>query len=531
MDLSWSLGLIVYHIYVRSFQDSNGDGIGDIEGLLQRLDHVTSLGANAIWLSPIYPSPQADFGYDVSNYINIDPIYGSLTKFDELIKKAHARGIRVMMDYVPNHTSTEHSWFKESRSSKHNSKRDWYIWRTKKSDGSLPNNWISEFGGPAWELDKKTNEYYLHTFDKGQPDLNWRNPEVVEAMLSVLRFWMDRGVNGFRIDVPFHMFKTIDLPDEPPNTNYVPGKHSESESLSHIHSSWLPESFAMMKTFASVLKEYKHKLMISEAWGTPEDLVKLYKTVDWKYYAPFNFSLITLPWNAEIHKQYIDSYDATLGENYIPCYVLGSHDRSRVASRVGEAQARIAAITELTLRGLPFIYNGEEIGMTNTVIPKEEIKDTYELHSPGLKLGRDPQRTPMQWNNTKNAGFSTGKPWLPVNESYKIINVETQEKDLQGMLALYKLLIKLRKHHPSLHDGNYIPADSPAENVLVYLRQKKNEQIIVILNFDEKDKTISLPYSVGTVLCSASMSEPIDKILNFKSLLLKGNEGYVCLLE
>jgi alpha-glucosidase len=532
MVLPWSLGSIVYHVYVRSFQDSNNDGIGDLQGLISRIPHIASLGANALWLSPIYLSPQADFGYDVADYTAIDPVYGTLQEFDELVSESHKRGIRVLMDYVPNHTSIEHNWFKESRASLHNPKRDWYIWKSPQKDGSLPNNWLSIFGGPAWEFDEITGEYYLHTFDKGQPDLNWRNPEVVDAMLQVLRFWLDRGVDGFRVDVPYHMFKDELFRDEPSNPNYIPGVHSEYESLLHIHTSWLPESFTMMTRFVEVLQEYDHTLMVSEAWGTMQDLVKLYKSVGWKYYMPFNFSLMTVPWTADLQKKYIDTYDRELGDAYMPCYVLGNHDRQRVASRLGLEQARVAAMLELTLRGIPFLYYGEEIGMTDAKIEKQQVLDPFEINSPGLGLGRDPQRTPMQWDNSTYAGFTRGKPWLPVNENYTMQNVIVQESEQSSFFSLYKLLIKLRKHHEALRIGSYTPVASPVDNVLVFLREYDSERILVILNFDGKEKDVTLSqFNKGKLLVSASMKEPENETITFTNLKLPGNEGYICLLE
>jgi alpha-glucosidase len=531
MDLSWSLGTIVYHIYVRSFQDSNDDGVGDLNGLLTRLEYIASLGVSAIWLSPIYPSPQADFGYDVANYTDIDPIYGSLEVFDKFLAACHSRGLRVMMDFVPNHTSLRHQWFIQSKSSKNNPKRDWYMWRAKKTDGSLPNNWLSVFGGTAWEWDEQTQEYYLHTFDKGQPDLNWRNPEVVEAMLSVLRFWLDRGVDGFRVDVPYHMFKHAELLDEPASPNYRPELHGQYESLLHVHTAWLPESFDMMGKFVEVLKEYEHKFMVSEAWGTLEDLLTLYKTVGWKYFAPFNFSFITLPWQAELHKQFIDSYDKALGDIYFPCFVLGNHDKPRVVSRIGEKQARIAAIAALSLRGIPFIYYGEEIGMSDTPLSPDDVQDPFEKLSPGLGLGRDPQRTPEQWNGSTNAGFSNAKPWLPVNMNYQIVNIEKEAANKTSMYNLYLLLIKLRKHHPSLREGSYVPVESPAENVFTYIREHKDEKALIILNFDNKGKHISLPYEDAHVIASASLTIPEGERIDVKNLQLSGDEGLICTIQ
>lgn len=509
--------------------DSNKDGIGDLPGLISKIDYIASLGGNAIWLSPIYTSPQADFGYDITDYENIDPIYGTLSDFDKLIKLAHSKGIRIIMDYVPNHTSDQHEWFKESKSSKDNPKRDWYIWAKGKGN-SPPNNWLSVFGGSAWEYDANTSEYYLHSFHKGQPDLNWSNPNVVEKMLNVLRFWLDRGVNGFRVDAPYHIFKNQKLLDEPLNPKFIQGKDEEYKKNKHIYTAWLPESFAMMTKFADVIQEYDHRFMVSEAWGTMDDLVKLYKTVGWKYYAPFNFSLLKLPWKADIHKKYIDAYDKKLGDEYMPCYVIGNHDKSRTVTRIGEPQARVAAMLELTLRGIQFIYYGEEIGMSDTKIPKKLIKDPFEILSPGLGLGRDPQRTPMQWNKDSNAGFSAISPWLPINSNFKKINTEVENKDPNSMLNLYKLLIKLHKHHKALYDGEYIPQKQLAKNVFAFKRKSQDEEVLVILNFDNKKKNISMPYSGRVIANTLNVPKPNTNI-NLENYELKPNEGLLLLLK
>lgn len=527
-DLSWPLSSVVYQLYPRSFKDSNGDGIGDIKGILEKIDHLKNLGITAVWLNPIYPSPQADFGYDVADYTDIDPIYGTMDNFKLLVKKLHDNNIKVMMDFVPNHTSSHHKWFAESKSSKDNAKRDWYLWKDGKADGSPPNNWKSHFGGSGWEKDNTTGQYYFHSFDVHQPDLNWRNPQVVEAMLNVLRFWMNNGVDGFRVDVANHMFKDSLFRDEPPNPNFNESTHGEYDMVLHTYTRDLPEYMDMIKKFIDVLKEYNGKFMVTEAWVTLPELIKLYVTIGWKYYAPFNFSFTLFPWRADVHKKYIDEYDKALGDLYIPCYVLGNHDRNRIASKIGPAQARVAAMAQLTLRGIPFVYYGEEIGMTDVAIPKDKIQDTYEKRSPGLGLGRDPQRTPLQWNTNTNAGFSTGEPWLPVSEKYTEVNVENQSKDPKSILSLYKTLIKLRKTKSALIDGNYVPLPHPAENVLAYIRQKGNEQLLVVLNFDEKEKKISLTFPKAKMICNTFLDTQFDAA-DLQNFTLKGNEG--CIFE
>lgn len=525
-DINWPLSSIIYHIYPRSFFDTNADGIGDLKGIIEKIDYIAELGINAVWLSPVYPSPQKDFGYDVADYTNIDPVYGNLESIDELIAKLHERGIKLLMDYVPNHTSNEHQWFLESKSSKKNPKRDWYIWKDARDDGSPPNNWISVFGGSAWEYDEKTKQYYLHSFDKAQPDLNWRNPEVVEAMLDVFRFWLDRGVDGFRIDAVYWLFKHADFPDEPNNPSYMMGTHEPYDMYLHPYTFALPETLHMMKTFTDVIKEYDNKFVVMEIYAGLEELLKMYRTIDWKYFTPFNFSLITLPWKAEIHKQFIDEFDKALGDIYIPSYVLGNHDKPRVTTRLGDKQARIAAMSLLTLRGLPFIYYGDELGMTDGVLERKDIKDPFAMNFPDLPFGRDPQRTPMQWNTTKNAGFTHGDPWLPVNPNHMTRNVAVENTEYTSLLSLYKLLIKLKKHKAALREGTYTPLPLPQDNVLAFIRETDKEKILIMLNFDEKEKNIKMDYE-GHLIASASMTHQEWEKIDLNNFVLTGDEGLI----
>lgn len=525
MELNWPLNSVVYQIYPRSFKDSNGDGIGDLNGITEKIPYLQDLGITAIWLSPMYPSPQKDLGYDISDYRNVDPSYGSLEDFDTLVKTAHAHNIKVMLDYVPSHTSTQHAWFQESKASIDNPKRDWYTWKDPGPDGGPPNNWRSHFGGSAWELDKTTNQYYLHSFDVDQADLNWRNPDVEKEMLDVLRFWFDRGVDGFRVDAANFLYKDPLFRDEPPNPEFHES-HGDYNSVIHTYSRDLPEHIEVMKKVVNVAKEYKEKFIVTEAYVALPFLIKMYIQIGWRWYAPFNFSLITLPWKATTHKEYIDEYDKALGDMYLPCWVLGNHDNSRVATRIGEEQARIAAMLQMTLRGLPFMYNGEEIGMTDMEIPKERVRDTYEINSPGLNLGRDPERTPIQWNTEKNAGFSTAdETWLPVNDNYKTINVETESHDPKSMLSLYKTLLDLKKTHAALKDGIYTPLPMPAENVLAYTRETGNDKLLVLLNFDEQEKQIALEMK-GKVILDAKLGQTGQEI-DLSNFALSANQGYI----
>ncbi len=401
-DHAWWQNGIIYQIYPRSFQDSNEDGIGDLNGIRERLGYLEWLGVDAVWLSPIYPSPMADFGYDVSDYTDVHEMFGSLDDLLELRGELHRRGMKLILDLVPNHTSSEHPWFRESRSSRENAKRDWYIWKDPAPDGGPPTNWKSVFGGSAWEFDEHTGQYYYHAFLKEQPDLNWRNSEVRTAMFDVIRFWLDRGIDGFRIDVIWHMIKDDQFRDEPENPNYHPGESSTYDEVRHIYTTDRPEIHGLIAEMRSVIEEYEDRVMIGEIYLPIERLVTYYGNEGTGIHLPYNFQLILLPWDARKIDSAIHAYEALLPTWGWPNWVLGNHDKSRVATRVGSAQARVAAMLLLTLRGTPTIYYGDEIGMHDVPIPPDRIHDPVEKNMPGLGLGRDPQRTPMQWDGSRS---------------------------------------------------------------------------------------------------------------------------------
>ncbi len=536
----WIKKAVVYHLYVRSFKDSNGDGVGDLQGIIHKLEYLSGagdsssgLGVNVIWLSPIYLSPMADFGYDVADYQQIDPLFGSLADFDELLKKAHQRNVKILLDFIPNHTSAEHRWFQVSRQNRDNPQRDWYIWRDAKPDGSPPTNWVSAFGGSAWQWDEKTQQYYLHTFDVGQPDLNWRNPEVVQAMMEAFRFWLDRGVDGFRIDAYDYLFKDPDWRDEPANPNYIHGHHGSYEALTHIYTFGLPETVGILQQFASILETYGDKFMTTEIYAQADRLVELYRALNKAWYSSFNFSLITAPWKASVHRQLIDEYDRLLGKQYLPTYVVGNHDNHRIASRVGRAQARNAAMLLFTLRGLPFIYYGDEVGMIDGEIPPEKVQDTFEIQSPGLGLGRDPERTPLQWNSTVHAGFSEVEPWLPVADDYPVYNVAAETGEADSFLSLYQKLIKLRRTSPALTNGEYSSLSISNESVLAFMRSYDQEHFLIILNYTHRIQKITLPSPLpfkgqrGRVVVD-SLNEKEGKVVDLTSELdLQPNQGFV----
>ncbi|EJF08240.1 alpha-amylase family glycosyl hydrolase [Pontibacter sp. BAB1700] len=481
--LWWQEG-IIYQIYPRSYQDSDGDGVGDLQGIIQRLDHIQALGITAIWISPIFSSPMADFGYDISDYCDIHPLFGTMEDFDELLQAVHDRGMKLILDLVPNHTSNEHPWFKESRSSKDNPKRDWYIWEDAKEDGSEPNNWLSVFGGSAWEWDEKTEQYYYHAFLKEQPDLNWRNPEVQEAMLDVMRFWLDKGVDGFRVDVMWHMIKDDQLRDNPVNPDYE-SHQATYEKLIPAYSTDQPEVHDIVRKMRAVLDEYDERMMIGEIYLPIHKLMTYYGTDLKGAHLPFNFLLLSTNWDAGEIASNINQYEAALPEGGWPNWVLGNHDQSRISSRVGQDQARVAAMLLLTLRGTPTIYYGDEIGMRDVPIPEEEVQDPQGLNMPGLNLSRDPQRTPMQWDDSENAGFSPSKPWLPLPADYRRVNVKAQSDDHGSMLALHRRLLNLRQKEDALRIGHYKPMEAQ-KPLLAYLRYTSDTRFLILLNLSHK---------------------------------------------
>jgi len=507
---SWG-ARVVYQIYPRSFNDSNGDGIGDINGITEKLDYLKDLGISALWLSSIYCSPMNDFGYDISDYYQIDPLFGNLNDFDNLLKQAHKHNIKILMDFVPNHTSVDHEWFKKSRSSKQNSKRDWYIWKKPKPNGGTPNNWLSQFGGSAWKFDEKTGEYYLHSFDVSQPDLNWRNPEVVEEITKMMRFWLKRGVDGFRVDVAYQLFKDPFFRDEPDNPEYKIDKNSQYNSLLHIYTVALPETLEMLKKLHDVIDEYEDRFMVCEIYTFLKETVNLYHIVDRQSFAPFNFSFLSLPWIAQNHKRFIDEFDEMIGDNYFPTYVLGSHDFPRIVSKLGENQARTAALLQLTLRGIPFIYYGEELGMKNRDIPKEKVKDPIALHTPGTGFGRDPVRTPMQWDDSEYAGFSDAEPWLPLETEYRKRNVQTEKQNKTSFLNLYKSILKLRNTKTSLSNGKYIKYFCKNPDIFGYFRRNKLEETFILANFSKEAQETELPNSNWNILLSTGLDR-VEKI-------------------
>ena len=509
-------GQVIYQIYPRSFKDSNGDGIGDLGGVIEKLDYVADLGATAIWLNPIQKSPMADFGYDISDYYQIDPLFGTLEQYEALLELAHQKKLQIIMDLAMNHTSDQHDWFLESRSSKDNPKRDWYIWKDPQADGTPPNNWLSEFGGSAWEHDATTGQYYLHSFLKQQPDLNWQNPEVREAIKSVLKFWLDKGVDGFRLDAVYWYSKDPDFRNDPINLEYKPGVDTPYDELKHIYSKRGLELYNYLNELVEVVKKYDNRFLLTELsphhyTHTVGDYLNIYQQSNPAILAPLNFILLPLPWQADRFQSKIDSFQAGLEPEDNPVYLLGNHDQRRLASRIGLQATAAAAVLLLTLPGTVVIYYGDELGMENAKIAKEQLHDEWELNVPHLGKGRDPERTPMQWSPNTFSDFSTSTPWLPLAASYKLRNVSTESADPNSLLNLNKKLLSLKKASAVLLNGTYTPLKLDHPQLFGFMRSFEGKSMATIVNFSD---SASLSYTLeGSVILSTQPSNTQSTIL------------------
>jgi alpha-glucosidase len=520
----WKTG-VIYQIYPRSFQDSDNNGVGDLRGIIQRLPYLTELGVDAIWISPIFVSPMADFGYDIADYVDIDPLFGTLDDFEKLLATAHNQGLKVILDLVPNHTSDQHRWFLESRSARNSKKRDWYIWRDPASDGSAPNNWRSEFGGTAWEYDQITGQYYYHAFLNTQPDLNWRNPEVRAAMYDVMRFWLQRGVDGFRVDVIWHLIKDDQFRDNPANPNFREGDPPH-HAVVPLYTADRPEVHHVIKEMREVVDEFDDRLLIGEIYLPVERLVQYYGGDLSGVHLPFNFMLLSASWNARQIAKLIDEYEAALPAGGWPNWVLGNHDRPRIASRVGPDQARVAAMLLLTLRGTPTIYYGEELGLEQADVRPEEVRDPLEMNVPGQRLGRDGCRTPMPWDESDHAGFSQAKPWLPLPGNHHVLNVSDQRGEPGSIYQLYRRLIDLRKERIALQVGAYEPIVASGD-LLLYVRRHADDHLLVALNLGSESTAVTFPEVAveGHVLVSTHADRNHEPMT--RDLVLQSNEGIV----
>lgn len=524
----WWQTATIYQVYPRSFQDSDGDGVGDLAGLAARLPYLAELGIDAIWLSPIFRSPMLDFGYDISSYVDIDPVFGTMADFDALLAAAHELGLKLLLDFVPNHTSDQHPWFVESRSSRRNAKRDWYLWRDPAAGGGPPNNWLSEFGGSAWQFDAATGQYYYHAFLAEQPDLNWRNPAVVAAMHDVMRFWLRKGVDGFRVDVIWHLIKDAQFRDNPANPHYVGGR-PPNQRLVPLYTTDLPEVHDVIRGLRKVVDEFPERLLIGEIYLPLDRLVTYYGSALEEAHLPFNFALLDARWHAPDIAKLIGNYEAALPQGGWPNWVLGNHDRPRIATRVGPAQARIAAILLLTLRGTPTIYYGDEIGLPQVPIPPDRIRDPFEKNVPGLGVGRDGARTPMQWSTSPFAGFSSSEPWLPLSADWRMRNVDALRQDRSSIYRLYRRLIETRRHSQALRRGTYHPIAANGD-LLLYVRKFRSERILTALNLGTAPASVrfSAKDFMGTVFVSTSGARDGEHIDT--TLRLDANEGLLIAL-
>ena len=492
----WWQHAVFYEIYPRSFADSNNDGIGDLNGITSKLDYLKDLGVDAIWVTPCFPSPQVDFGYDVSDYEAIDPMYGTMNDFDRMVSEGKKRNVRVILDFVVNHTSDQHKWFQDSKSSKTSAHRDWFIWRDGKGPGQPPNNWLSTFGLSAWKLDPKTNQYYYHYFYPEQPDLNWRNPAVEKAMLDVTRFWYKRGVSGFRLDAVDTLFEDPKLTDNP----VLPGTDKFGRpNMDEKYDKKLPEVHEVMRKLRGAADEYG-SVLIGETWTSNVSELK-------DYYGA-NHDELQLPMDlmmtgfrglhADEYRQHIGAVNAA---GHWPVYVISNHDIMRSYTRYADGAhnddiAKMMAALYLTLRGTAIMYYGEEIGMENNdPKSKDEVQDPIGKLGWPLEKGRDGERTPMQWTDGQNAGFSKAKPWLPVPQSAKTHNVASEMKDQNSVLSFYRQLLALRHKEPALLEGDYIALNESDSNVLSYVRRYKDEAILVVLNMSGTDQKVGLDLS------------------------------------
>ena len=488
----WWQHAVFYEVYPRSFADSNNNGVGDLNGIASKLDYLKQLGVDAIWITPCFPSPQVDFGYDVSDYEAIDPMYGTLQDFDHLMSEAKKRNMRILLDYVINHTSDQHKWFLDSKSSRTAAHRDWYVWRDGKGRGVPPNNWESTFGHSAWKFDPKTNQYYYHYFYAEQPDLNWHNPAVEEAMFDVTRWWYQRGVSGFRLDAVDTLFEDRDLRDNPilDGTN----KYGDPE-MEDKYNKKLPEVHDVLKALRKVADEHGAVLIGETYTHDISELKQYYGEHSNELQMPMDLMFATV--NKLSAPEFRRQIAAVDGAGGWPVFVIGNHDNPRSYVRYGDGQhndeiAKLMAGLYLTLRGSAIMYYGEEIGMTNNDPQrKEDVQDPIGKTGWPKEKGRDGERTPMQWNDRANAGFSTGKPWLPVPASYTTHNVASELKDPDSILSFYQKLLALRHQNHALLDGQYVALNQEDPNVLSFLRKYKDEAVLVVLNMSAGTHDVS----------------------------------------
>jgi alpha-glucosidase len=516
----WWQRAVVYEIALASFQDSDGDGRGDLGGLLRRLDHLSWLGVDVVWLTPVQPSPFRDFGYDISDYCAIDPSFGTMEQFDRLVSEVHARGMRLILDFVPNHTATEHPWFVESRASRGSARRDWYVWADPGEDGGPPNNWLSRFGGSAWTWDEPTGQYYYHSFLQEQPDLNWRTEGVRRAMADVLRFWLRRGVDGFRVDASAVLVEDALLRDDPPDPE-VDESLPPPQRLKRIFTDDRPQSLECLEELHGVVDEFDARLLAGEVQGKLDRIGNFYKGEQPRFHLPLNFALLDTPWDALSLQANIDAYFNAIPDDAWPCWVIGGHDKRRVASKVGQSGARLMAMLALTLRGTPFLFAGDELGMEQAPVAPGRCDDPFEKLVPGYELNRDPERAPMRWDEGPRGGFTTGEPWLPQDDRSR--NVASLTHDSHSILHLWRALIALRRQEPALTEGTHEPMRA-RNDILAFGRRHGDSAILVLLNLSRDPRR--WPALPGKLLLSSHLDRKRDLPTDCP-LLLRGEEGLI----
>lgn len=518
-DYLWWRDGVIYQVYTRSFSDSNHDGIGDLRGIIERLGYLKDLGIAALWLSPIHPSPDVDFGYDVSDYYQINPQFGLMADFEKLVEKAHDKGIRIILDMVLNHTSDQHDWFKQSRNSKDNPFSNWYIWREPAPGGKPPNNWQSMVGGSGWEFEPKRGQFYFHMFYKQQPDLNWRNPVVRQKMLDVLRFWLEKGVDGFRFDIFNVFFKDKDFTSNPPKLGL-----RGFDRQRHIHDIDQPEMLPLVEDIRRLMDQFVDRYSIGEPFLPTPEKAALYCAPD-RFNAAFNFDLINAPWKPDQFQSRIEEWEQALDRDRWPVYVLNNHDNKRSSTRLvwGEDDRllKAAAALLLTQRGTPFLYYGEEIGMRDVKVSRFEIKDPVGRKYWPFYIGRDGCRSPMQWSGKMYAGFSSRRPWMKIHSNYKGRNVSEQAVNPYSLLNFYRALIKLRRDKKALTNGVTIPLTFNPRKVLAYLRQTETQTILVAVNFSHRPVKFFLGTGLARQKWTMLLSSKRDELDNIKGNILQ----------
>jgi alpha-glucosidase len=511
---------VIYELCVPSFNDSDADGLGDLTGIEQKLDYLQWLGITAIWLTPFYRTAFFDLGYDVIDHTSVDPRFGSLDDFDRLLLSAHRRDLKIILDFIPNHTSVEHPWFRESRLSKSHPKRDWYIWRDPRPNCDLPNNWTNQYEESAWTWDPSTEQFYFHSFHNNQVDLNWENPVVRSAMADVLTFWLDRGADGFRIDAMVHLAKDRLWRDNPSEEGKAVSDWP-TWPMAHSFTQDQPQLLSFVAQICEVIHKYPGRLVIGEN-HLPIGRLPDYYRAGVTY--PVNSQFLDVEWEASTIRRAIDNYEGLLSPEYCPTWVIGSHDNHRVGSRFKPDQIKPLAMLHLMLRGSPIIYFGEELGLPDTHLEQDELRDPMGRLLPGKGLGRDNQRTPMPWNSSPFGGFSETKPWLPLNSGYRSQNVAAQRDDPKSNLTLYRRLLELRGSSSALKSGDYIPI-AQSEDAFCFLRHGDDAKFLIAINFADRPVRISAPEACGSICLTTQLDREKEKVAH--DVDLRPNEGLV----